>query len=99
MPDSQAYDITQLIIKNIELDKIEKEVLSIMNNEQMNLFSNSELHKLFDSDTRQFLASNVLIDSIYALFPYSDPKYISEDSSIISCPVASFLLVSISFKS
>ncbi len=67
--------IIECIFKNIELDEIEKKILTHLKNNQMNFNNKTDIMKFFNPEIRQYLESKILHTSIYTLFPYSGEKY------------------------
>ena len=67
--------ILEAIFSSLELGETENKILDYMKNNDVNSLPKHEIIKLFDEKIRAFVDSNVLKDSIYKLFPYSDEKY------------------------
>jgi len=72
--------IIECIFENIELNDIEKNILTNLKNEEIIDENTSSILNLFDTEIRKFLESKILHPSIYRLFPYSTQKYDSDAS-------------------
>ncbi len=67
--------IVDTIIENMELDNIENKIINLLKNEDINSESKEFIMQKFDDDLKKFIESNITVDSVYQLFPYSRSKY------------------------
>jgi len=71
-------DILEIIQKNFELNKIETDIIEFLKIDKKDQRNANDISRLLDNETREYLESNILLDSIYQLFPYSNHKYDSD---------------------
>ena len=50
--------------------------------ESINSIDSYDILALFDDKLRKFIDTNVIVDSVYQLFPYSSPKYDPEKALV-----------------
>jgi len=72
--------IIECIFQNIELDKMERDILDTLNSYDSDQNNDLDILNLFSEEIRQFLKSKILQSSIYKLFPYSSQKYDAEEA-------------------
>jgi len=68
-------EIVTSILDNIELEEIESKILKLLKNDDINENATIDIHKIFDEEIIKYIESNILLDSIYKLFPYSGENY------------------------
>ena len=67
-------EIIATILDNIELGEMKK-ILKLLKNEDINKNETIDMLKIFDDDIMKYIESNILLDAIYKLFPYSGGNY------------------------
>ena len=68
-------EIVATILDNIELEETESKILKLLKNEDINQNETIDMLKIFDDDIMKYIESNILLDAIYKLFPYSGGNY------------------------
>jgi len=76
------FQIINILIKKIELEELEIKIVQNLSKEDINTFNTADIIARFDDNIRKFVMSNITINSIYELFPYSSPKYDPEKALI-----------------
>ena len=75
-------EVVEILLSNVELEKVEKEIIHQIDKNQLNAGESTDLSLSFRKDLRKFLNDNITITSVYELFPYSSPKYDSDKALI-----------------
>ena len=64
------------------MDQIESKIVDFLYKEGTNSIDTRGILEQFDDKLRKFIEANVTLDSVYQLFPYSNPKYDPEKALI-----------------
>ncbi len=67
--------IIQTVLSNIELEANEHKILSQLNNLNLDVKDGFDVISIYNEEIKQFIESNVTVDSVYQLFPYSHPNF------------------------
>jgi len=76
------FQVVDILFKKIELDQIESKIVDFLYKEGTNSIDTRGILEQFDDKLRKFIEANVTLDSVYQLFPYSNPKYDPEKALI-----------------
>tara|TARA_X000000368_G_scaffold369150_1_gene317520 strand:- start:154 stop:1899 length:1746 start_codon:yes stop_codon:yes gene_type:complete len=76
------FQIIDILLEKIELDDVENKILLSLSKNRANLLDTNEISSQFDSKLREFVDTNIIVNSVYQLFPYSSPKYDSNKALI-----------------
>jgi DNA primase len=74
--------VVEILLTNFELEKTEKEIVDQIDKNKVNALELTDFLLSFSENLRKFLNDNIIITSVYELFPYSAPKYDSDKALI-----------------
>jgi len=68
-------EVVEILLSKIELEKVENEIVNQIYKFQENEVESNNLLNLFSENLKKFITDNIILASVYELFPYSRPKY------------------------
>ena len=76
------FQVVEILFTKIELDQIESKIVDFLHKDDINSIDTRVILEKFDDKLGKFIEANVTVDSVYQLFPYSNPKYDPERALI-----------------
>ena len=67
--------VVQILLTKVDLEKVENEVIKEIDKHQLNAGDSNHLLYLISENLRKFIHDNIILNSVYELFPYSSPKF------------------------